>query len=111
MAGCGSTATIFLTTVKRRVIVRPRAEADLREAKRYYDEQRPGLGEELLTRVREAIDYLEEHAERRPIYYRDFRRILTRRFPYKIFYTIEAERVIVFRVLHVKRDHPQRLDQ
>jgi plasmid stabilization system protein ParE len=28
-----------------------------------------------------------------------------RRFPYKVFYLIEGNRIIVFRVLHHKQDH------
>ena len=48
---------------------------------------------------------LEEQPERRPVYYRGFRRLLTGRFPYKLFYRIETGRVIVVRVLHAKRDH------
>ena len=52
---------------------------------------------------------LGEHPERHPLYYRGFRRILLRRFPYKLFYRLEPERVVVFRFLHVKRDHPRSL--
>ena len=52
---------------------------------------------------------LGEHPERHPVYYRGFRRILLRRFPFKVFYRLEPERVVVFRVLHVKRDHPRLL--
>ena len=40
-----------------------------------------GLGDELLEEVRHAGRLLEEHPERRSIYYRSFRRLLTRRFP------------------------------
>ena len=95
--------------MKRRVTIRSRAEADLREAKHYYDLQRPGLGDEFLASVEESVNYLEQHAERRAIYYRDFRRLVTRRFPYKIFYRIEGNRVIVFRLLHVKQEHQRKL--
>jgi hypothetical protein len=35
-------------------------------------------------------------ATRTPIYYNGFRRLMTRRFPYKIFYHVEGDRVIVF---------------
>lgn len=52
---------------------------------------------------------LGEHPERHPVYYRGFRRILLQRFPYKVFYRMEPQRVVVFRVLHVKRDHPRLL--
>jgi plasmid stabilization system protein ParE len=35
--------------------------------------------------------------------------LMTRRFPYKIFYRVEGDRVIVFRILHAKRDHRRQL--
>lgn len=75
----------------------------------WYESQRAGLGAEFRNEIKLAIAILERHPERRPIYYRGFRRLLTRRFPYKIFYRIEGQRVIVFRVLHAKRDHPRQL--
>jgi plasmid stabilization system protein ParE len=95
--------------VSWRVIIRPNAEADLREAWAWYESQRPGLGDELLMEVHAAIRRLESDPERRPFYYRDFRRLLTRRFPYKLFYRVECERVMVFRILHAKREHRRQL--
>jgi toxin ParE1/3/4 len=94
--------------VSWRVIIRPKAEADLREARLWYETQRIGLGDELLQEIGRTIDLLKENPER-PVYYRGFRRSLTRRFPYKLFYRIEGNRVIVFRILHAKRDHRQQL--
>jgi plasmid stabilization system protein ParE len=93
--------------VKWAVIIRPRAETDLREACQWYEAQRPGLGDEFLDELKRAIIFLTEQPDRRPLYYRDFRRLLTRRFPYKLFSRIESDRVIVFRILHAKRDHPR----
>ena len=92
------------------VVIRPNAEADLREAWLWYESQRAGLGDELLMEIRAAIRRLETDPEQRPLYYRDFRRLLTRRFPYKLFYRLEGERVIVFRVLHAKREHRRRIE-
>ncbi len=92
-----------------RVIIRPNAEADAYAARLWYESQRTGLGDELLEEIRNAVRVLEEHPERRPIYYRGFRRLLTRRFPYKLFYRLEGDRVIGFRILHAKRDHQRQL--
>jgi len=61
------------------------AGADIEAARRWYEQQRPGLGNEFLDEITRAIRLLEEHPERRPFYYLGFRRILTRRFPYKLF--------------------------
>jgi len=90
--------------VSWRVIIRPNAEADLQDARSWYESQRTGLGDELLNEVRSAVRLLEEQPERRPIYYNGFRRLIAHRFPYKIFYRIEGAHVIVFRILHAKRD-------
>ena len=92
-----------------RVIIRRNAEADLREARAWYESQRVGLGDELLIEIRAAIHRLETNPERRPFYYRDFRRLLTRRFPYKLFNRVEGDRVVVFRILHAKRKHQWQL--
>jgi toxin ParE1/3/4 len=91
--------------VSWRVIIRPNAEADLQQAQAWYESQRAGLGGELLNEIRHAVRLLETDPERRPVYYRDFRRLLTRRFPYKLFYRVEGDRVLFFRILHAKRKH------
>ncbi len=93
-----------------RVTIRAAAEADLREAEEWYERQRPGLGAEFLISVADALARLEQSPERFPLYYRGFRRVLTRRFPYKLFCRIEGESVIVFRILHAARDHLRQLE-
>ena len=98
-----------VSPVNWRVILRPKAEADLHEAWLWYESQRSGLGDELLLEIGSAVRLLETDPERRPFYYRDFRRLLTHRFPYKLFYRIEGVQVIVFRVLHAKRQHGRHL--
>jgi len=82
--------------VNWRVVIRPNAEADLQEAQAWYESRRVGLGEELLDEIRRAVRLLESDPERRPLYYRDFRRLLTRRFPYKLFYALKATASLSF---------------
>jgi plasmid stabilization system protein ParE len=91
--------------VSWRIIVRPKAETDLSEAARWYESQRQDLGGHFLDEMGRAIASLAISPERRPVYYRGFRRMLARRFPYKIFYLIEGKEIIVVRVIHAKRDH------
>jgi toxin ParE1/3/4 len=88
-----------------RVSIRPAADADLLDAKDWYDHQRAGLGEDFFLSIAEVLLRLEQSPEIFPIYYRGFRQALTVRFPYKVFFRIERTDVIVFRVLHVARDH------
>jgi plasmid stabilization system protein ParE len=93
--------------VKWRLVIRPRAETDLREAQDWYDSQRAGLGEEFVAEIEAALRALVRDPQRYTVYYRGFRRVFVRRFPYKLFYRLEDDRVIVSRILHARRDHPQ----
>jgi plasmid stabilization system protein ParE len=66
-------------------------------------------GEDFLDEIGRSIDLLAHCPDLQPVYYRGFRRVFCRRFPYKLFYRIEGDRVIVFRILHARRDHPRHL--
>ena len=95
--------------MKRLVTIRAGAEEDLLQTSRWYEQKVPGLGDDFLTESFLAIKDLAVSAERRSYYYRDFRRVLLKRFPYKIFYRIEGDTVVVFRVLHAGREHKSNL--
>ena len=91
------------------VLVQPGADRDLAVARDWYEQQRKGLGLEFLDEISAAMRVLEHTPQLFRLYFRNFRRQQLRRFPYKIFYQIIDGRVIVFRVLHVKQDHPATL--
>jgi plasmid stabilization system protein ParE len=93
-----------------RVLIRSAAEKDLDEAGKWYDEQRPGLRDEFLVSIAEAFTRLEEDPQRFRVLYRNYRRIVVERFPYRIFYQIKGDNVIVMRVLHHARDYTSQLD-
>jgi toxin ParE1/3/4 len=95
--------------VNWQVTLRSAAQADLREARDWYDQRQAGLGNEFLLAVADSMLALEQSPQRPAIYYRDFRRVLTDRFPFKIFYRIEGHSVIVYRILHAARDHTREL--
>lgn len=86
----------------RRLIIRPEAEADILEAAIWYEERGSGLGLELISQIREAIARALEN----PLAYLLLRerpevhRILVRRFPYRLFYIVRNDAVVLFAVLH-----------
>ena len=92
------------------VSIRRAAKTDLRNAHQWYEKQRAGLGDEFLLSAGRAFARLEDSPDRVPLYYRQFRRVMFDRFPYKVFFQIEGDAVIVFRIIHVSRDHPSLLD-
>ena len=89
-----------------RLIVREEAEADIPEAALWYEGARSGLGADFVGEVRRSLQWVQLHPEvlstirRKPL----VRRILTRRFPYRIFYFVRSDTVVVFAVLHAARD-------
>jgi len=86
------------------VIIRPEAEADDLEAFQWYKEQIPGLGQEFPFELEHVIESLRTNPEANRRVYRDFRRVLARRFPYSVFYAIHGQSVVVVAVLHAARD-------
>ena len=89
--------------MKYRVIVSPEAENDLKEAFSWYEDNRTGLGYDFLLQVDAGINFINRNPEIHPIEYRGARKHLIKRFPYKIIYLVEEERIIVLAVLHSKR--------
>jgi plasmid stabilization system protein ParE len=96
--------------VKWQVTIRAAAQSDLREARDWYNRRRGGLGDEFLLAATDVMLALENSPEIFPVYYRDFRRVLMDRFPYKVFYRVEGKSVIIYRVLHGSREHSRELD-
>ena len=91
--------------MNRRLIVRPEAEADISAAAFWYEEQRAGLGLEFTAEIRAAIRHVVEW----PLAYRlmrrrlQVRRVLTKRFPYRVFYLVRDDAVVVIAVIHAAR--------
>jgi plasmid stabilization system protein ParE len=82
----------------------PLAKREYEDALEYYEAQEEGLGEKFRTAVWEAIAILERFPaigdEVRP----EIRKILLRRFPYKLIYAVLDGGVYVIAVAHGHRE-------
>lgn len=85
--------------------VRPEAELDALEAASWYGSERDGLGMEFLGELREALARIEEAPQRFPRVFKDFRRAILHRFPFGVFFIVEAESAVVLAITHLRR-HP-----
>ena len=90
--------------MSRTIIVRPEAEADLREAFAWYEQQREGLGQEFMDKVEQAFAMLADSPTRYPMVRRNTRRALVRRFPYSIYFVQKGDTILVLGVLHQRRN-------
>jgi plasmid stabilization system protein ParE len=86
------------------MIIRPEAEADLVSARDWYERQREGLGAAFLLCVEEVLEHIGRTPEMYTAVYRDVRRALTRRFPYAVYYRMAGNEVVMFGILHTRRD-------
>jgi plasmid stabilization system protein ParE len=90
--------------LKYRVILRPQAETDVRQAREWYESKRLGLGRDFLDGVQGVIAGLAKRPLRYPVVYRNVRRALLRRFPYGVFYSVTEAEVFVVACFHSKRN-------
>ena len=86
------------------VLVRPLAAGDIEEAFEWYEKQRRGLGDEFLDSLQGAIDWTVDHPHAHPVMHRGTRRVLVRRFPYALFYQVNAGQIVVIACMHIHRN-------
>lgn len=79
------------------------AEDDIWNAYRFYERQSPGLGDRFLHEVFQSVDgLLKTHGIHRRVH--DFHRLLTRRFPFSIYYQVVGGEIQVWRIFDCRRD-------
>ena len=91
--------------MSRDVRIDSSASDELAAAVRWYEEQRPGLGRELLTAVDAAIELIGQQPYIGTAAYPDpqRRRAVVQRFPYQLVYQIADAEIVVVAIAHLKR--------
>lgn len=86
----------------RQVIFRPEAVNDLIEAAAWYEDRSPGLGEDLIDEVLLATDRAADNPALFGVVRAggQVRRVLTDRFPYRIFFSVVEDTLYVHAILH-----------
>ncbi len=82
----------------------PAVELDVEAAFDWYEAEEPGLGFHFLEQLRATYQRIRDH----PLGYQDLRsgvrRALLRKFPYAVFFSVEANTIVIIAVLHTARD-------
>ena len=92
--------------MKRRVSIRPEAQRDIREAAAWYESREQGVGMRFKNDVRATSRRIGENVLMFPAIDSRVRRALLRGFPYSVYFTVEANSVVILAVLHQHR-HPE----
>jgi plasmid stabilization system protein ParE len=87
-----------------RLIAEPRTDLEVAATFDWYETEQAGLGRLFLDDLRATYDRIAHS----PLAYQalrsGIRRALVRRFPYAVYFAVEADVVVVLAVLHVARD-------
>ncbi|WP_437791344.1 type II toxin-antitoxin system RelE/ParE family toxin [Sorangium sp. So ce693] len=90
-----------------RLIVRPSAELDIREAAEWYEDEEAGLGGQFVDELRHIVSRIRELPSQFPDVGRGTRRALLKRFPYAIYFLLRGEAdqraAVILAILHQRR--------
>lgn len=87
-----------------RIHISSDALGDLNEGFLFYEAHEEGLGEYFSDSLKSDIESLKITGGVHRVAYKDYRRALSRIFPYAIYYTMEAEIVTIWAIIDCRRN-------
>ena len=89
-----------------RVILSPDAKEDLRAAIRWYFHIQLGLGYRFSAEAKTVLRRVRQNPYQFPRSHKSTRKALLKRFPYAIYFSLNAERALILAILHQRRFNP-----
>jgi len=86
------------------VRILPEAHVEIAGAYAWYEEHRPGLGDEFLLALEAVLELLRRAPLAFPETYRNGRKARLRRFPYVVIYLVEDGVVTIVSMHHTSRN-------
>ena len=87
-----------------RIEILDQAAEDLIEGFHFYEAQQTGLGSYFLSNLYDDIESLCLYGGIHRQAYRDYHRLLSKRFPFAVFYTVRDDTVFIQAVVDCRRD-------
>jgi len=80
------------------------AEDDLVDGYNFYEDQVPGLGAYFLDCIYSDVESLVFYAGIHRIVHKNYRRMLSERFPFAIYYTVSGDEIKIHAIIDCRRD-------
>jgi hypothetical protein len=80
------------------------AQGDLLGGYRFYEQQKKGVGNYFLDSLNSDIESLKIYAGIHSIHFGRYYRLLSKRFPFAVYYRIEENEIKVYAILDCRRD-------
>lgn len=87
-----------------KLLVLDSAKNDLIEGYKFYEKQKSGLGAYFLDSLYSDIESLVIYAGIHRIVFGEFHRLLSKRFPFAIYYKIQQEDILIYAILDCRRE-------
>jgi hypothetical protein len=87
-----------------RISIQSSALQDLRGGFRFYEAKEHGLGDYFLDTLMSDIDSLQLFAGIHSTHFERFHRLLSKRFPYGVYYQVSGNEIFVRAVLDLRRN-------
>jgi hypothetical protein len=85
------------------IVVLDSAAEDIKGGKRFYDSREPGVGDYFEESILSDLDSLILYAGIHTVHF-GFHRMLSKRFPFGIYYEVKENLAIVYAILDMRRD-------
>jgi plasmid stabilization system protein ParE len=92
--------------LKFKLVFLEEAQADVRDASKWYEDQSPGLGKQFIKAIRAALKSIGTTPFGFSSRSSEFRAIPLKKFPYLLYYLLDETNglLVVFAVLHTHRN-------
>lgn len=87
-----------------KIKILPSANQDLINGFYFYERQSAGLGSYFLDTLFSDIDSLILYCGVHPIYFKQYYRMLSKRFPFAIYYKVNKDDILVYAVLDCRKN-------
>ncbi len=79
------------------------ASQDLIDGYWFYEKQAEGIGAYFVDSLYSDIDSMVVNAGIHPVHFRKYHRLLSKRFPFAVYYRVKAQKALVYAVLDCRR--------
>lgn len=82
----------------------PSAGGEVRDAYRYYEDKKPGLGDEFIDALDDLFNLITDNPNLFAFDFNKVRKSPLKRFPFSIYYEVFEDRIFVYSVFHQSRN-------
>ena len=86
------------------IIIAKIAEAEFDDAKQYYELEQAGLGKRFEKEVKASLQRVKQFPTAWPIEREGIQKYLIHKFPYKILYSVQKNKILVLAFAHQHRE-------